>query len=518
MYLVATGGNPGLGAGTNNTALALMAALGSCGNLNSSTHIVINELTTVAAVYALAPFMATNSGAPGASLSSSAGNTQGLTNAFATAKNLADVGGGAVPGPTLPAGATAPTAELNTLADILAPCINSNGSTGECSSLFTDATPSGGSAPTNTIDAALDVAQNPSNNVSALYNLVTGTAPFQPTLGSAPNDWTVAINFTDATLNAPAALVLDSSGNVWVVNTGGSSLTEFSNSGTVLSGVSGYTGGGLNGPRFAAIDISGNIWLTNANNSISEFSTSGVAVTGSSGYTGGGLNSSEGIAVLTGGRIIIANNGNNSLSIFSTAGVPASGSSGYTGGGLHAPFGLAVSPSNVVWVPDGNSILSEFTNNGVPISSGGFTGGGLNSPQGVAIDHSGNIWVTNNGGASLSEFNSSGTAISTSSGYTGGGLVDPTQIAVDGLGKVWITNHGGNCLSEFSNSGTALSGSSGYTGGGLGNPGGLGIDSSGNVWIPDSSTNEVTEFVGAAAPVFTPLITATRSNQLGNRP
>ena len=118
MYLVASGGNPGLSPGTNNTSLALMAALGSCGNLNSSTHIVIDEVTTVAAVYALAPFMATNSGAPGASLGTSVGNTQGLTNAFATAQNLVDIGSGAAPGPTLPAGATAPTAELNTLADI----------------------------------------------------------------------------------------------------------------------------------------------------------------------------------------------------------------------------------------------------------------------------------------------------------------------------------------------------------------------------------------------------------------
>ena len=52
--------------------------------------------------------------------------------------------------------------------------------------------------------------------------------------------------------------------------------------------------------------------------------------------------------------------------------------------------------------------------NGTALSGpSGFTGGGLNSPKGVAIDHSGNIWLANNGGASLSEFNSSGTALST---------------------------------------------------------------------------------------------------------
>ena len=267
MYLVAAGGDSGAGA---NSSLALMAALGTCSNLSSSTHVIINEVTTVAAAYALAPFMATNSGSPGASLGTSVGNSQGLSQAFTTASNLANTDTGTASGASLPAGATVPSAELFTLADILATCVNSNGSTGECSTLFADATPSGGSAPQNTIDAIFDIAQNPSNNVSALYNLVNGTSPFQPTLGATPNDWTVAINYTDATLSGPASLVVDSGGNVWVVNTSGNSLTEFSNSGTVLSG-SGYTGGGLSGPRFAAIDTSGNIWITNANNSLSEF-------------------------------------------------------------------------------------------------------------------------------------------------------------------------------------------------------------------------------------------------------
>ena len=85
MYLVATGGDSGAGF---NSSLALMAALGSCGNLSSSTFANIDEVTTVAAVYALAPFMATNGGAPGASIGTSGTNSQGLTQAFATANNL----------------------------------------------------------------------------------------------------------------------------------------------------------------------------------------------------------------------------------------------------------------------------------------------------------------------------------------------------------------------------------------------------------------------------------------------
>jgi len=109
MYLVATGGDSGAG---TNSSLALMAALGSCGNLSLSTFVNIDEVTTVAAVYSLAPFTATNSGTPGASVGTSSTNSQGLTQAFATANNLVNTASGLPSGASLPAGATIPSAEL----------------------------------------------------------------------------------------------------------------------------------------------------------------------------------------------------------------------------------------------------------------------------------------------------------------------------------------------------------------------------------------------------------------------
>ncbi len=124
VYIAATGGNPGLTPSTNNAALSLITALGPCGSLTPSTNIMVDERTTVAAVTALAPFMTSTS-----AIGSSSLDAAGISAAFTLANSLVDPSTGAVSGPSLPAGATAPTQQLNTLADILTVCINTTGAT-----------------------------------------------------------------------------------------------------------------------------------------------------------------------------------------------------------------------------------------------------------------------------------------------------------------------------------------------------------------------------------------------------
>lgn len=91
VYLVARGGNPGLAAGTNNGALVLMAALGNCASLisNPNRFIQLNEVTTVAAVYALAPFLSSYD-----HVGASSTNGVGIANAFLDAALLADTSTG----------------------------------------------------------------------------------------------------------------------------------------------------------------------------------------------------------------------------------------------------------------------------------------------------------------------------------------------------------------------------------------------------------------------------------------
>lgn len=244
VYIVATGGNPGLSGA--NPQIALMAALGPCSSLTPSTFISINELTTVAAVSALAPFMssATNVG-------SGTNDAAALASAFALANEFVSTTAGAAPGTGIPAGYTDPVAELNTLADVVAACVNSTGGVAGdgslCGQLFTLTTVSPNAAPTNTIAALLNVAGHPTQNAAALYGLTPPTPPFQPTLTGAPASWQIAlippstglslqvspgsIAFADTSVGASSAAQ-----TVTVANTGTYTVTL---AGVAISGANG---------------------------------------------------------------------------------------------------------------------------------------------------------------------------------------------------------------------------------------------------------------------------------------
>ena len=192
VFLLATGGNPGLGAGATNPNIALMSALGPCGNLTSSTFIAVDEVSTVAAAYSLSPFMNNYT-----SVGSTSNDAASLATAFALVNQYVDTATGLGPGPALAAGHTAPIAALYTLADALAACVNSvGGSAGDgsaCGRLFDAATPGGGPAPANTLDAILNIAKNPTRNVSDILLLSGAIVPFSPSLTTAPADWTLPI-------------------------------------------------------------------------------------------------------------------------------------------------------------------------------------------------------------------------------------------------------------------------------------------------------------------------------------
>jgi len=347
VYLVGTGGQPiaatmSTPAVTNNN-LAMMVGLGTCGGTYLNNFINVNELTTVATVWALAPFMTGI-----ANIGTSSTNTTGLANAFAAINELVATSNGTTPGPTLPSGATLPTTEINTLADILEQCINSGGGVegdgSNCGNLFALAPNAAGTVyPTDTITTAMNIAQSPGRNVASLNKLRSASPVFQPALNvnSPPSAWTIAITYTGGGLSTPTSIAVDANGAVWVTNNGNNSVTKLDTSGTADSGGSGFTAGGFNAPSAIAIDTSGNAWVANSgNNSVTVLNPSGSSGTV---YTGNGLNAPGGIAIDGSGNIWLANTGANTVSAFTSSGAALTDSP-FSGGGTSSPVSIAATP------------------------------------------------------------------------------------------------------------------------------------------------------------------------------
>jgi len=493
VYLVATGGNAGGGA---NSSVSLMAALGLCGNLQPTTYIVINEVTTVATVYALAQFMSGYSHVGAAST-----NTAGLTNAFQNALNLVNTTTGLAPGASLPATATVPATELYTIANVLAACVNTASGSIPCNTLFSAATPSGGTAPTDTAGAALNIATHPGNNVASLFTLSTATPPFQPTLATAPNDWTLAVKFADPSLKSPYGLAIDASGDVWVTNQGGASVTKMSSAGAVLSGASGFTGGGLLGPKGIAMDKTGDAWIANTGaSSVVEISPTGSVLSGASGFTGGSIDAPVALAIDSQANVWVANYAGNSVTVLNSAGTANSASPLNDSGAIVNPTGIAIDKSGYGWVSNGganNLLLIQPYNGSFYYET--YTDNAIQGPLGIAVDSSGVKWLAATGINAVSVISGSAASPIRSAAFN-----VPTGVAVDGGGSIWITNgSAAGGLAELSSAGAVLSPATGY--GSLNTPVGIAIDSTGSLWTADLGDNSVTQFVGIASPVTTPI-------------
>jgi len=502
LYLTALRGAPG--GAKNNPQLGLMTALGPCSNLNSTVSITVNEVTTVASIWALAPFTATDYAHIG---SSSSNYTNGFAHAFATVNNLVDITSGAALSLT-PAGyGTVPQTEINTLADAVNTCAaTTGGAPGDgsaCSAFFeaSNVSPLGlgvpSNSPTSILQALLEVAQYPSNLFSSpnsgapLFSLLAGVAnpPFGPILTDAPTDWTIALSFTGGGLGGisqaspqSSALAIDGSGNVWVANTRISSLTELSNlgapispftTGRTLASAGGFKGGGINHPRQIAIDQQGNAWTLNGDSTLSEFAFTGEPVSGSP-FSGGGTMAGDGLAIDGSGFLWVTDSG--------TPGDVAQ----------YAGYNAEVNGKPVA--------------NGTPVSPSGGYVNGISSPNGaVAVDGSGTVWVLNAGTYTAAELNSaSGALLWTDYGYllnpSTGTLQIPLQsvlsanafgssMAIDNAGDVYIPNPNTNGSAQIYE---LVAGSSAANDGGIGKSLSLAIppvyspisiDGSGHLWL-----------------------------------
>jgi hypothetical protein len=189
VYLLALGGNAGAGP---NSSIALITAPGSCATLQTnaaSTFLNIDEVTTVVSIYALVPFISSPQ-----SIGAPTTDATGLANAFALIANTVNLATGTANTTTPIASGTIPQSAINSLANSIASCINSNGSFTTCSTLFAAST-FGSSTPAETFTATLNIARHPLNNVATIFALANAQSPFQPSLSSAPPNWSLPVTY-----------------------------------------------------------------------------------------------------------------------------------------------------------------------------------------------------------------------------------------------------------------------------------------------------------------------------------
>ena len=495
VYLTATGGDPGFGP---NSAVALVAALGYCSNLAGISNVTVNEVTTIAAAYALDGFASdlTHVGSPAA-------NSFGLQLAMTNATVLANYTTGTAGAMNPQAGVTVPTAEINELADILAGCINTSGpSSSGCQQLL------GATGAADTFGASLAIAKNPgSAAVTALYTMATPTAPFQPVQNtSQPKDYTIGVKTTaGGNLNAPYGIALDANNIAYVTNEGGSTLVSLGQSNPGLF-TTPYTATGLFGPQGVSVDKGGNVWVANtAGNSLLKFPSSFFTLGSATAYTSG-LTAPSAVANDSNGNVFVANFNGSSVAGFDNSGTPLSGSPFFGNGSITVPQSIAVGPAGNVYVTSGtNGFVVKLTNAGA--LSGTFNDGTLQGPAGLAVDVNGNIAVSgsttgNSVGPALSEFTTNGTYVASSPAVAG--INNPQGVASDGVSFYVANSVTGGGLAKFPAGATVpTSPAAGY--GTLNTPVGVAVDRTGCVWVTNQGDNTVTKFFGLSTPVLTPL-------------
>lgn len=184
VYAVARGGSPASG-GQENAGMAAMAMLGRCGDLTAGTRVVLNAATTAAATGAMAPFMtsATELGREADDAS------------FAAAVAMVEASGDGGSPQLETAEDEMDRSKVNALANVLTPCMEASGDrlggASACARLFALTTTKGAEAPSDSLEAALAIAKNPTANVTAIYGLHAATRTFLPTLTTAPGDWSL---------------------------------------------------------------------------------------------------------------------------------------------------------------------------------------------------------------------------------------------------------------------------------------------------------------------------------------
>jgi hypothetical protein len=565
VYLMSIGGNSGFNnakSNPSNLSAVEVAGMGPCAAAQQS-YVVINEVTTAATAFVLSHFFSPTLGGSNGANDWFGGPSSGSAGSMVYSKGL--VNGNNVTIPAIVSNATGTanqdktgytneSQKIYTIANILASCVNTNGSTNgtqPCAKLFNYTTSASGVVPTDTLQAAVEMALQPTTQVTKLYNLISGTPAFDNYLSAPPNDWTIGVSYTSTALGlavdtgTTSTLDIDSTGNVWFPSnaTGLAGAAYFDPVSLTFNGP--YNSTGLVHPQQVAIDAIGYAWYNDSSNSAVSGYMDTAPMTTQSVSLPGTLSS----AVTVGGDDSIDVGITNS-STYEEANISADRSSYSPLRGISFPFPVAslasdMSNNDIVAIddpvttatrmyyvtpaPTETHVVNANANSGQAIFTGNdyvqvrsyagsaadglciyststcssIKGGNQNVVEGIAIDGGKNLWIAESADAGVLQVpvnNPSGTG---------------AAIYLNGSGANNIPAN--EFLHGSGNGGTATA------------PYGIAVDATGNVWVSNAGCNTndcapgsftLTEIVGAGYPTITPVSAQITSgtNLVGTEP
>ncbi len=434
---------------------------------NILPSITINELTTVSAAYSMAQFF--NGG-------QIFGKELGLKIASGMNDNLVSPVGGNLSTVILSspnADQTNTKRSLNNLANLIAPCVRNVANA--CSTLF-GLTTIDTVAPTNTLDALLNIAHNPTNNLGTIYTQSGLPSIYTPLLTSQPDAWTLAVKFNNSgnlnyLIGGVAKTVFDKNGYAWITNNVVQGTPDSSNWIIVLkpngqpadgannTPTSPIFGGGLLGNAFGiTIDSKGSIWTGNfgwgtcptclppgGEGSVTQLSSTGIPISGPLGYVNS-LYRAQGTVVDKNDNIWMASYGNDRVVVYLN-GDPSSAVF-YQEPVDSGPFDIAIAQDGSAWVTNTKSgIINKYklnaNNTGLIKQPLEIQLDADSRPKAVSLDSEGNAWVAATGGvlglySAVHKITPQGTLTSYTDGR--GGISGPWGITVDGDDNIWVAN------------------------------------------------------------------------------
>ncbi|MBK9992261.1 MAG: chitobiase/beta-hexosaminidase C-terminal domain-containing protein [Verrucomicrobia bacterium] len=317
--------------------------------------------------------------------------------------------------------------------------------------------------------------------------------------GNAPGSVNGAA--ASARFRGPSAVAVDSTNQVYVADTKNSVIRKITSTGTVSvlagsAGVVGATNGqgsaaSFNFPESIVVDSSGNVFVADTgNNTIRKITSAGAVTTlagtagvaGSTDGTGAAalFSHPQGLGIDGSGNLYVADTYNNTIRKVTPAGVvttvagdPLAQGVGYadgTGSAAHFehPMAVAVDAAGNLFVSDtGNFVIRKITPSGVVttaygsqgqsrVSDGVGTAAAFDRPRGLAFDSSGRLYVADTDGELIRLVGTDGSVstlvgLTEAIGNTEGAsytarLSSPTGLAVGTDGTVYIADTGNDVI------------------------------------------------------------------------